>query len=105
MNEYDSDYEKKKIDQMDKEITDLLKNHKEYFINTGSETKDGEKERKKLENARETLKFKLNLPISLSLKGTAMKKLSNQTLMMNQVITISPIFACLIYISIFNSDC
>lgn len=77
MNEYDSDYEKKKIDKMDKEITERLKNHKEYLINTGGETKEQKKERKKLAKGKRNLEIQAEFANRLELKKYSNKEIED----------------------------
>ena len=60
---------------MDKEITDRLKSHKEYLINTGGETKDEKKERKKLAKGKRNLEIQAEFANKLELKKYSNKEI------------------------------
>ena len=75
--EYDDDFEKKEIDRMDKEITNRLKEHKEYLINTGGETKEEKKERKKKAKGKRNLEIQAEFANQLELKKYSNKEIEH----------------------------
>ena len=62
---------------MDNEITDRLKDHKEYLINTGGETKDQKKERKNKVKSKRNLEIQAEYANQLELKKYSNKEIEH----------------------------